>query len=120
MARSRVGHKWTVIDLLSYLMIGSVIGHMLPYYWDTPHRGWVVGLLSRHRAGQLPCLDWSTPHPGDQSDLVGWEKAPGGVKPRPVFICYPARTTCCSFPTIDVLFPHRTSQRSSVSRVRQQ
>jgi len=79
MARSRVGHKWTVIDLLSYLMIGSVIGRMLPYYWNTPHRGWVIGLLSRHRAGQLPRLNWSAPHPGDQSDLVGWEKAPGGV-----------------------------------------
>lgn len=46
MARARGVYKWTVIDLLSYLMIGSVIGRMLPYYWDTPHRGWVIGLLA--------------------------------------------------------------------------
>jgi signal transduction histidine kinase len=38
--------RWTVIDTLSYLFIGSVAGRMLPYYLPTTERWVVLGLLA--------------------------------------------------------------------------
>lgn len=39
-------NPWTAVDTVSYLMIASVIGRMLPYYWPTDNRWVMVGLMS--------------------------------------------------------------------------
>ncbi len=39
-------NQWTAVDTVSYLMIGSVVGRMLPYYWPTDNRWPMVGLMS--------------------------------------------------------------------------
>ncbi|HEX2980326.1 MAG TPA: sensor histidine kinase [Anaerolineaceae bacterium] len=39
-------NRWTVIDTVSYLIIGSVFGRMLPYYLSTAEQWIVIGGLS--------------------------------------------------------------------------
>lgn len=46
MIRSPAPVRWTVIDTVSFLLIGSVAGRLLPYYLSTGDRWVVVGLLA--------------------------------------------------------------------------
>ncbi|MHB8112154.1 MAG: sensor histidine kinase [Bellilinea sp.] len=46
MSLTSARNRWTAIDTVAYLMIGSVAGRMLPYYLDTAHRWIVIGGLA--------------------------------------------------------------------------
>jgi signal transduction histidine kinase len=45
MNRNPGSSRWTAIDTVSYLMIASVFGRMIPYYLPTTERWLVIGLL---------------------------------------------------------------------------